>query len=159
MHILAPVTDKCSSWIRGRGRMAVESFHDKVSTKECAGRGDRTRGRLHAKRTRFRSSYRAWCSQWNCQMIFGIGRGFAEVQILKKWNWPYPLNLLVYFDKILHSHYYWHDLDRGIAKSSPRDCKMTFNIGRGYADLQILKKWKWPKWVDYCDETLHTHWY
>ena len=27
--------------------------------KECAGRGDRTRGRLHAKRTRFRSSYRA----------------------------------------------------------------------------------------------------
>ena len=31
----------------------------KVSTKECAGRGDRTRGRLHAKLTRFRSSYRA----------------------------------------------------------------------------------------------------
>ena len=28
-------------------------FHDQVSTKECAGRGDRTRGRLHAKRTRF----------------------------------------------------------------------------------------------------------
>ena len=24
------------------------------------------------------------CSQWDCQMIFGIGRGFAEVQILKK---------------------------------------------------------------------------
>ena len=33
-------------------------FHDQVSTKECAGRGDRTRGRLHAKRTCFRSSYR-----------------------------------------------------------------------------------------------------
>ena len=79
------------------------------------------------------------CNQWDCQMIFGIGRGFAEVQILKKvklalslepfwkkWNWPYPLNLLVYFDNILHTHYYWHDLDRGIAKSSPRDCKMTF---------------------------------
>ena len=33
--------------------------------KECAGRGDRTRGRLHAKRTRFRSSYRArWQIQW-----------------------------------------------------------------------------------------------
>ena len=45
------------------------------------------------------------CSQWDCQMIFGIGRGFAEVQILKMWNWPYPLNLLVYFDKILHTHY------------------------------------------------------
>ena len=77
----------------------------------------------------------------------------------KKWNWPYPLNILVYFDKILHTHYYWYDLDRGIAKSRPRDCKMTFNIGRGCAELQILKKWKWPNWVDYCDKTLHTHWY
>ena len=100
------------------------------------------------------------CRQWDCQMIFGIGPGFAEVQILKKkWNWPYPLNLLVYFYKILHTHYYWHDLDRGIAKSSPRNCKMTFNIGRGCAELQILKKWKWPNWVDYCDKILHTHWY
>ena len=36
------------------------------------------------------------CSQWDRQIIFGIGRGFAEVQILKKmWNWPYPLNLLI----------------------------------------------------------------
>ena len=60
----------------------------------------------------------------------------------KKWNWPYPLNLLVYFDKILHTYYYWHNLDRMIAKSSPRDCKMTFNIGRGCAELQILKKVK-----------------
>ena len=34
-------------------------FHDQVSMKECAGNGDRTRGRLHAKRTRFHSSYRA----------------------------------------------------------------------------------------------------
>ena len=59
----------------------------------------------------------------------------------------------------LGSRVYWHDLDRGIAKSSPRDCKMTFNIGRGCAELQYLKKWKWPNWVDYCDETLHTHWY
>ena len=74
-------------------------------------------------------------------MIFGIGRGSAEVQILKKkWNWPYPLNLLEYSDKNLHTHYCWHDLDRGIAKSSPRDFKMTFNIGRGCAELQILKK-------------------
>ena len=36
--------------------MAVEIFQAQVSRKECAGRGDRTRGRLHAKRTRFRSS-------------------------------------------------------------------------------------------------------
>ena len=62
----------------------------------------------------------------------------------KKWNWPYLLNLLVYFDKILHTHYYWHDLDRGVAKSIPRDCKMTFNIGRDCFELQYLKKWKWP---------------
>ena len=93
------------------------------------------------------------CSEWDCQMTFGIGRGFAEVQILqKRWNWPYLLNCLICFD----THYYWHGLDRGIAKSSPRDCKMTFSIGRGCAELQILKKWKWPNWVDYCNETLHT---
>ena len=82
-----------------------------------------------------------------------------RLKFWKKWNWSCPLNLLVYFDKILHTHYCWHDLDRGIAKSSPRDCKMTFNIGRGCAKLQILKKWKWLNWVDYCDETLRRHWY
>ena len=32
---------------------------------------------------------------------------------------------------------------------------MIFDIGRGYAELQILKKWKWPNWVAYWDETLH----
>ena len=39
--------------------MAVEIFFmtKQVSTKESAGRGNRTRGRLHAKRTRFRSRY------------------------------------------------------------------------------------------------------
>ena len=26
VHILSPVTDNCSSWISGRGRMAVEMF-------------------------------------------------------------------------------------------------------------------------------------
>ena len=34
---------------------------------------------------------------------------------------------------------------------------MTFFIGRGFAELQILKKWKWPyllNWVEYCDEIL-----
>ena len=52
-------------------------------------------------------------------MSFGIGRGVAEVQILKKtkqWNWPYLLKLFAYFDKIMHKHCYWRDLDRGIAK-------------------------------------------
>ena len=70
-------------------------------------------------------------------MTFGIGRGFAEVQILKNVK---LMNVLVYFDKILHTHYCCYDLDRGIAKSSPRDCKMISNIGRGCAELQILKK-------------------
>ena len=39
-------------------------------------------------------------------------------------------------------------------------CKMTFVIGRGFAERQILKKWKWPyllNWVEYRDEILHTH--
>ena len=36
--------------------LGKKCFHDQVSTKECAGRGDQTRGRLHAKRTRFRSN-------------------------------------------------------------------------------------------------------
>ena len=37
---------------------------------------------------------------------------------------------------------------------------MSFFIGLGFAELQILKKWKWPlNWVEYCDEILHTHWY
>ena len=61
-------------------------------------------------------------------MSFGIGRGVAEVQILKKkkqqqkkkkkkrtWNWSYLLKLLEYFDKIMHKHCYWRELDRGIA--------------------------------------------
>ena len=51
-------------------------------------------------------------------MSFGIGRGVAEVQILKKkqWNWPYTLKLFEYFDKIMHKHCCWRELDRGIAK-------------------------------------------
>ena len=60
----------------------------------------------------------------------------------KKVKLAHLLNPLVYFDKSLHTYYDWHDLDRGIAKSSPRDCKITFNIGRGCAELQILKKIK-----------------
>ena len=70
-----------------------------------------------------------------------------------------PISWTFWYSLILHTHYYWHGLDRGIVKSIPKDCKMTFNIGRGRAELQILKKWKWSNWVDYSDETLHTHWY
>ena len=60
MPILSPVTDNCPSWISGSERMAVEFFHDQISTKECfAGHEDRTRDRPHTRRTRIWSSYRA----------------------------------------------------------------------------------------------------
>ena len=39
-------------------------------------------------------------------MTFGIGRGFAEVQILEKVKLALSLEPLVSFDKILHTHYY-----------------------------------------------------
>ena len=47
-------------------------------------------------------------------MPFGIGRGVAEVQILK--NRKTLLKLFEYFDKIMHSHCNWRELDREIAK-------------------------------------------
>ena len=49
-------------------------------------------------------------------MTFIIGRGFAERQILKKWEWPYLLNWVEYFDKLLRKHWYWQDLAQEIAK-------------------------------------------
>ena len=38
---------------------------------------------------------------------------------------------------------------------------MSFFIGLGFAELQILKKCKWPYLlkVEYRDAILHTHWY
>ena len=41
-------------------------------------------------------------------MIFIIGRGFVECQILKKWKWHYLLVWVEYFDKLLRKHWYWH---------------------------------------------------
>ena len=38
---------------------------------------------------------------------------------------------------------------------------MTFIIGRGFAERQILKKWKWLyllNWVEYFDTLLRKHW-
>ena len=64
-------------------------------------------------------------------MSFFIGLGFAELQILKKWKWPYLLNWVEYCDEILHTHWY-------IDKMYPWDCQMTFAIGRGFAEVQIL---------------------
>ena len=39
---------------------------------------------------------------------------------------------------------------------------MTFIIDRGFAERQILKKWKWPyllNGVEYFDKRLCKHWY
>ena len=49
-------------------------------------------------------------------MTFIIGRDFAERQILKKWKWPYLLNWVEYFDKLLRKQSYWQDLAQEIAK-------------------------------------------
>ena len=65
-------------------------------------------------------------------MSFFIGRGFAELKILKKWKWPYLLNWVEYCDEVLHTHWYWHDV-------AQTDNQMTFGIGRGFAEVQILK--------------------
>ena len=50
-----------------------------------------------------------------------------------------------------------------LTRSSSRNCKMTFIIGRGFAERQILTKWKWLyllNWVEYFDKLLrkHTKW-
>ena len=39
---------------------------------------------------------------------------------------------------------------------------MTFTIGRGFAERQILNKWKWPYLlicVEYFDKLLRKHWF
>ena len=66
-------------------------------------------------------------------MTFGIGRDFAEVQILKKvkLNSQTVGNILLKFCR----HF-------DVEKIYPRNCKMTFIIGRGFAECQILKKGK-----------------
>ena len=105
-------------------------------------------------------------------MTFFIGRGFAELQILKKWKWHYLMNWVEYYDEILHTHWYWQDVPHEIVKWHLRlieflpkfkfwkkwdYCKMTFIIGRGF-----LKKWKWPyllNWVEYFDRLLCKHCY
>ena len=112
-------------------------------------------------------------------MIFFVGRGFAELQILKKWQWPYLLSWVEYFDKLLRKYWYWQDLAQEIAnwhflsdealpsskfwksengpisrtvknivmkfcihmdRYSQWDCQLTFGIGWGLAEVQILKK-------------------
>ena len=129
-----------------------------------------------------------WKKRDYCKMTFIIGRGFAECQILKKWKWPYLLNWVDVFDRLLRKYWYYQDLEQEIVKwllqndiyhrsrfyrdpnsekvtmalswtewnsvikfclhidiltrCSPWDCQMTFWIGRGFAEAQILKKVK-----------------
>ena len=66
-------------------------------------------------------------------MTFIIGRDLAELQILKKWKLPYLLNWMEYCDESLHAHWYWQDVDQGIAKSH-------FVIGPDFAEVQIKIK-------------------
>ena len=49
-----------------------------------------------------------------------------------------------------------------LKRSSPRNCKMTFISGRGFAERQILKIWKWLyllNWVEYFEKLLRKHSY
>ena len=107
-------------------------------------------------------------------------------QDIAKWHFSlvealpsskYLLNWVEYCDEILHTHCYWQDVPHEIVKWHLRlveilprfkfwkkwdYCKMTFIIGRGFAECQILKKWKWPyllNWVEYFDRLLRKHWY
>ena len=65
------------------------------------------------------------------------GRGFAELQILKKWNWPYLLNWVEYCNEILNTHWYWQDVAQVIVK-----CHL------GLAEvLPMFKFWKKVKLV------------
>ena len=59
-------------------------------------------------------------------MSLGIGRRVAEVQILKNSETGPILKQFEYFDKIMHKHCYWRELDRGIAKCHL--CLMKFCI-------------------------------
>ena len=71
----------------------------------------------------FLPRFKFW-NKWDyCKMTFIIGRGFAERQILKKWKWPYLLNWVEYFDRLLRKHWYYPDLAQDIVK-----CYFSFVI-------------------------------
>ena len=73
-------------------------------------------------------------SSRNCKMAFIDGRGFADCQILKKWKWPYLLNWVVYFNKLLRKHWYWQDLAQEIAK-------WHFSLVEALPSSKFWKKW------------------
>ena len=85
-------------------------------------------------------------------MTFIIGRGFAERQILKKWKWPYLLNRVEYFDRLLRKHWYWQDLAQEIAKCN-------------FSSIEVLLSSKflksenvpisWTEWINVLKFCIH----
>ena len=64
----------------------------------------------HLRLVEFLPRLKFW-KKWDyCKMIFIIGRGFAERQILKKWKWPYLLNWVEYFDRPLRKHWFYQEI-------------------------------------------------
>ena len=79
-----------------------------------------------------------WCSPWDSQMTFGIGRGFAEVQILKtvKFNSQTVWNILIKFCRHI-------DIDKIYLKELQNDIYHRSSLC----------------WVEYFDKLLRKHWY
>ena len=76
---------------------------------------------------------RSWRSTFGvCSII--VLEQFVKLCVLGQLakNAHNSLNRLEYFDKLK------------LTRPIPRGCKRTFIVGRGCAELQILKKWKWP---------------
>ena len=67
-------------------------------------------------------------------MTFIVGRGFAELQFLKKWKWLYLLNWVEYCDEILNAHWYWQDVAPGIV-----NCHLSL--------VEALSRSKLNKWL------------
>ena len=104
-------------------------------------------------------------------MTFIIGRGFVELQILKKkWKWLYLLNQVEYYDEVLHAHWYWQDIAQGIVKcylslveALPRS---KFRLVRHLTVCEVVcprtvceKCPKLLNHLEYFNKILHTHWY
>ena len=91
----------------------------------------------------------------DCELIFFVGRGFAELQILKKWKWPCLLNWVEYCNEILHTHWYWHDVAHEIVK-------WHLGLVRVLPRFKFWKKVKLAHFLNllvYFDKILHIHYY
>ena len=84
-----------------------------------------------------------------------IGRGFAKLQILKKWKWHYLLNCEEYYDEILHTHWYWQAVASEIVK-------WHLGLVEVLPRFKFWKKWNWPYLLNllvYFDKIFHTYYY